>query len=60
MMGRYKFEIIGAYPKRKFAVYEKKENFWDKVKKMFGVKKGRKIKMVDEKKPAEKREKREL
>ncbi len=36
---KYKFEIIGAYPKRRFAVYEKKEGFLDKIKKMLGGKK---------------------
>ncbi|MEM2948395.1 MAG: hypothetical protein QXY05_03890 [Candidatus Anstonellales archaeon] len=41
---RYKFEIIGAYPKRRFAVYEKKESFFDKVKRILGWKKKEKKK----------------
>lgn len=58
MMRRYNFEIIAAYPKRKFAVYEKEENFWDKIRKMFGVKKKKKKrKMAGEKEPVEKKEK---
>lgn len=36
---KYKFEIISAYPKRRFAVYEKKESFFDRLKKIFGKKK---------------------
>lgn len=57
MMKRYNFEIIAAYPKRKFAVYEKKENFWDKIRKMFGVKKKKKRKMAGGKELVEKKEK---
>jgi|GEM_PF-2371680 hypothetical protein len=35
---KYKFEIIGAYPKRRFAVYEKKESFFDKLRRILGIK----------------------
>lgn len=35
---KYKFEVLGAYPKRRFAVYEKKEGFFDKVRKILGWK----------------------
>lgn len=50
---RYKFEIIGAYPKRRFAVYEKKESFFDKVKRILGWKKKEKEKKKSEIKKTE-------
>ncbi|MGB9719346.1 MAG: hypothetical protein ACPL06_01995 [Candidatus Anstonellales archaeon] len=51
---KYKFDIVGSYPKRKFAVYEKKESFFDKIKKMFSGKKKPKEKRQEKK--SEKRE----
>jgi len=39
---KYKFEITNAYPKRRFAVYEKKEGFLDKIRRILGIKEKKK------------------